>query len=209
MNTSNKLNGVINQNTKWHEPSIYRNDREKMNGHKSVIIWFTGLSGSGKSTLAHALEDELHNNNIRTYVLDGDNIRQGLCKDLGFSQIDRTENIRRIGEVSKLMMEAGVIVIAAFISPFNKDRKIVRELVANGEFIEVFCNAPIDICELRDVKGLYKKARTGDISEFTGISSPYETPTNPELILETNSLSIQDCIDKLLFYLKDKHIITF
>ena len=148
---------VTNQNTVLQEPTIFRHDREKMNDHKSAIIWFTGLSCSGKSTLAFALEDILHKNMIRTYVLDGDNIRQGLCKDLGFSKADRIENIRRIGEVSKLMMEAGAIVLTAFISPFKKDRKIVRELVDEGDFIEIFCDAPLDICESRDVKGLYKK----------------------------------------------------
>ena len=163
------MNKITHQNTVWHEPSVYRKHREEMNGHKSVIIWFTGLSGAGKSTLAHALEDYLHKNKIRTYVLDGDNIRRGLCKDLGFSDDDRTENIRRIGEVSKLMMEAGVIVLTAFISPFIKDRKIVRELVLKGEFIEVHCDAPLVVCESRDVKGLYSKARSGEIPEFTGI----------------------------------------
>ena len=197
---------VTNENTVPHEPSVYRENREVMNKHKSIIIWFTGLSASGKSTLAYALEDKLHNNNIRTYVLDGDNIRQGLCKDLGFSDEDRTENIRRIGEVSKLMMEAGIIVITAFISPFIKDRKIVRELVEKNEFIEVFCNAPIDVCESRDLKGLYLKARAGDLNEFTGISSPYEKPVNPEIELDTDKLSVQDCIGKLMSYLLDKNI---
>ena len=203
------MNDITNQNTVWHEPSIYRHDREVMNGHKSVIVWFTGLSGSGKSSLSHALEDYLHKHKVRTYVLDGDNIRRGLCMDLGFSSSDRTENIRRIGEVSKLMMEAGVIVLTAFISPFIKDREIVRNLVARGEFIEVFCDAPLDICESRDVKGLYKKARSGEIPEFTGISSPYEHPKKPELILDTNNLSIDECIEKLIYYLRDKHIIMF
>lgn len=203
------MNKVTNQNTVWHEPTVYRNDREDMNGHKSVIIWFTGLSGSGKSTMSHALEDVLHKNKVRTYVLDGDNIRRGLCNDLGFSDKDRTENIRRIGEVSKLMMEAGVIVLTAFISPFINDRRIVRELVNDGEFIEVYCNASLETCESRDIKGLYKKARAGEISHFTGISSPYEKPENPELVLETSRDSIDKCIDKLICYLKDKQIITF
>ena len=203
------MNKVTNDNTVWHEPSIYRHDREEMNGHKSVIVWFTGLSGSGKSSLAHALEDALHKNKVRTYVLDGDNIRQGLCKDLGFSDSDRTENIRRIGEVSKLMMEAGIIVITAFISPFVKDREIVRELVDDGEFIEVHCNAPLTVCESRDVKGLYKKARAGKISEFTGVSSPYELPLNPEVILNTYNFSIDECVEKLLCCLKNRAIIDF
>ena len=200
---------IRNENTVWHEPKVYRHDREGMNGHKSVIIWFTGLSGSGKSTLSHALEDFLHNNNVRTYVLDGDNIRKGLCKDLGFSNEERTENIRRIGEVSKLMMEAGVIVLTAFISPFNKDRKIVRELVGEGEFIEVHCDAPLEVCESRDVKGLYKKARKGQIPHFTGISSPYEKPDKPELIIPTNLLSIEDSVEKIVNYLYENKIIAF
>ena len=199
---------VTNKNTVWHEPSIYRKDREQMNGHKSVIIWFTGLSGAGKSTLAHALENTLHKNKVRTFVLDGDNVRRDLCKDLGFSDEDRTENIRRIGEVSKLMMESGVIVLTAFISPFIKDRNIVRELVAEDEFIEVYCDASISVCESRDVKGLYKKARAGEIAEFTGISSPYEAPIHPELILETSNQTIEECVDILLCYLKEKHIIN-
>jgi adenylylsulfate kinase len=178
-----------------------------MNKHKSVIIWFTGLSGSGKSSLAYSLEEALHKNKIRTYVLDGDNIRKGLCKDLGFSDEDRTENIRRIGEVSKLMMGAGVVVLTAFISPFIKDRRIVRELVAEGEFIEVYCDVPLEVCESRDVKGLYKKARTGEIPEFTGISSPYETPETPELCLQTHLLSIDECLEKLIRYLKEHDIV--
>jgi len=202
------MNKVTNQHTVWHEPSVYRQDKEKMNGHKSVIIWFTGLSGAGKSTIAHALEDRLHKNKARTFVLDGDNVRRGLCKDLGFSDSDRTENIRRIGEVSKLMMGAGVIVITAFISPFLNDRKIVRELVTDSEYIEVYCKASIEVCESRDVKGLYKKARLGEIKEFTGISSPYESPTNPDIILETDLLSISDCVDKLVSYLEEKQIFT-
>ena len=201
------MNKITNQNTVWHEPSIYRKDREEMNGHKSVIIWFTGLSGSGKSTMAHALEDKLHQNRIRTYVLDGDNIRRGLCNDLGFSNEDRTENIRRVGEVSKLLMEAGLIVSSAFISPFIKDRKVVRDMVNKGEFIEIFCNAPLDICEARDVKGFYKKARTGELSDFTGISSPYEAPTDPELILDTSNDSIETCLDKIITYLATHHIL--
>ena len=202
------MNKITNQNTIWREPTIYRKDREEMNGHKSVIIWFTGLSGSGKSSLAHALEDILHKHKIRTYVLDGDNIRQGLCNDLGFSNEDRTENIRRIGEVSKLMMEAGSIVLVAFISPFQSDRRIARELVDIGDFIEVYCDSPLEICELRDPKGLYGKARSGEIPEFTGISSPYETPDNPELILDTNTLSIDECLDKLISYMKKNKILS-
>ena len=201
------MNKITNQHTVWYEPSVYRKDREKMNRHKSAIIWFTGLSGAGKSTIAHALEDRLHKNKIRTYVLDGDNIRRGLCKDLGFSDKDRTENIRRIGEVSLLMMETGVIVLTAFISPFIKDRQIVRELAAQGDFIEVYCDASLNVCESRDTKGLYKKARAGQISEFTGISSAYEAPENAELIIKSGQDSIESCVAIILNYLKEKGIV--
>ena len=198
---------ITNENTVWHEPTVYRENREKLSKHKSVILWFTGLSGAGKSTLAHAVEDHLHKNNIHTYVLDGDNIRKGLCKDLGFTDEDRTENIRRIGEVSKLMLEAGVVVMTAFISPFRKDRQIVRELVKEGDFIEIYCKASLDVCEQRDTKGLYKKARAGQIPEFTGITSPYEEPENPELIVETDNHSIEECVDQIINYLKNKEIV--
>src|SRR3990172_1343287 len=193
---------IINQNTVWHEPTIFREDREKLNEHRSAILWFTGLSGAGTSTLAHAVEEELHRLGIRPFVLDGDNIRQGLCKDLGFSDADRTENIRRIGEVSKLMMEAGLIVLTAFISPFRKDRQIVRNLVSPGDFIEIFCKASLDICEDRDPKGLYKKARAGQIPEFTGINSPYEEPENPEIVLDTGEHEIEACVSQVLYYFK-------
>jgi len=198
---------ITNKNTVWHEPTIYREDREKLNEHKSAILWFTGLSGAGKSTLAHAVEDHLHKLGIRTFVLDGDNIRQGLCKDLGFSDADRTENIRRIGEVSKLMLDAGVVVMTAFISPFRKDRQLVRDLVKKGDFIEIFCQAPLSVCEERDPKGLYKKARAGQIPEFTGISSPYEEPENPELIVETDDNSVDECVELIIIYLKNKRIV--
>lgn len=199
---------VTNHNTVWHEPSVHRKDREEMNGHKSAIIWFTGLSGAGKSTIAHALEDKLHKNNIRTFVLDGDNVRHGLCKDLGFSNTDRTENIRRVGEISLLMMETGVIVLTAFISPFIKDRQIVRELVAEGEFIEVYCDTSLYVCESRDVKGLYKKARAGEILDFTGISSEYEQPNSPEIVLDTENQEVEESVDKITAYLIEKQIIT-
>lgn len=201
------MNKVTNQNTVWHEPSVYRKDKEEMNGHKSVIIWFTGLSGAGKSTIAHALEDKLHKNKIRTYVLDGDNVRKGLCKDLGFSDSDRKENIRRIGEISLLMMESGVLVLTAFISPFMEDRKIVRNLAKKGEFIEVFCNASLEVCESRDVKGLYKKARAGEIKNFTGISSDYEQPRQPEILLDTENHTVEESVECILNYLIEKKII--
>ena len=198
---------VTNQHTIWHAPTIFRADRENLNGHKGAIIWFTGLSGSGKSTLAHAVEERLHGMGVRTYVLDGDNIRKGLCKDLGFSDADRTENIRRIGEVSKLMLDAGVVVMTAFISPFRKDRQIARELVNKGEFIEIYCRAALDVCEERDPKGLYKKARAGLIPEFTGISSPYEEPENAELIFETGNKSVNECVEQIIAFLKNKSIV--
>ena len=197
------LNKIPNQNIVWHKPTVFRTDREKLNKHKSAILWFTGLSGAGKSTLAHAVEDHLHKLGIRTFVLDGDNIRHGLCKDLGFSDEDRTENIRRIGEVSKLLMDAGIIALTAFISPFRKDRQIVRDLVNKGDFIEIYCNADLAVCESRDTKGLYKKARAGQIPEFTGISSPYEEPEQPELVLETGKNTVEECVEQLITFLKE------
>lgn len=198
---------VTNQHTIWHEPTVLRKDREALNGHKGCILWFTGLSGSGKSTLAHAAEDYLHKQGVRTYVLDGDNIRKGLCKDLGFTERDRTENIRRIGEVSKLMVEAGLITLTAFISPFIRDRQIVRNLVPPGDFIEIYCKASLEACEERDPKGLYKKAREGIIPEFTGISSPYEEPESPELVLDTESASVDDCVQQVVAILTDHNIL--
>ncbi|MGR8941945.1 MAG: adenylyl-sulfate kinase [Gammaproteobacteria bacterium] len=181
-------------NVVWHHATVTRARREQLNGHRGAIIWFTGLSGAGKSTLAHALEEKLHQMGCRTFVLDGDNVRHGLCGDLGFSANDREENIRRVGEVAKLFMEAGVIVLTAFISPYRADRERVRGMVEHGDFIEVYCDSPIDICESRDVKGLYKKARAGQIGDFTGISSPYEAPINPELIVNTGALSLDDSL---------------
>ncbi len=204
---SNEFKKITHDHTVWHEPTVFREDREKLNQHKSVILWFTGLSASGKSTLAHALEDYLHKQGIRTMVLDGDNIRRGLCKDLGFSDADREENIRRIGEVSKLLLDAGVFVMTAFISPFRKDRQIARDLVPSGDFIEIYCRASLDTCEERDPKGLYKKARAGEIPEFTGISSPYEEPEKPELVVETGEMTIDESIETIVNYLKSKNII--
>ncbi len=199
---------VTNEHTIWHEPTIFRANREKLNGHRSKILWFTGLSGAGKSTLANALEDKLHKQNIRTFLLDGDNVRKGLCKDLGFSDADRTENIRRIGEISKLILDAGTMSLTAFISPFRKDRQIVRDLVEQGDFIEIYCDAPLSVCEDRDPKGLYKKARNGEIPDFTGISSPYEPPINPEIILDTDKKTVEECIDQIWIYLKEQKVFT-
>lgn len=196
------------KNIVWHNATVTRNRRESKNGHKSVIIWFTGLSASGKSTLAHALEEKLYGFGCSTFVLDGDNVRHGLNFDLGFSEKDRTENIRRIGEMSKLFMEAGIIVMNAFISPFKNDRDRIRGLVPHGDFFEIFCKCPIEVCETRDVKGLYKKARRGEIKDFTGISSPYEAPENPDLEIETSTNSVDDCVLMILDFLKNRGVIT-
>ena len=195
------------KNIKWHNLTIDRNKLEIMRGHKARVIWFTGLSGSGKSTLANAVNEVLHFDGLSTYVLDGDNIRHGLCKDLGFSNQDREENIRRIGEVANLFMNAGIITITAFVSPFIRDRKKVREIIGSKDFIEVYCAANIDVCEKRDTKGLYKKARLGEIKDFTGISSPYEAPFTPEIIVDTGSLDLNDSVEKVLNYLKEENFI--
>ncbi len=194
-------------NIKWHSLTIDRDKLEKMRGHKSIVIWFTGLSGSGKSTLANALNEVLHLDGLSTYVLDGDNIRHGLCKDLGFSDKDREENIRRIGEVANLFMNAGIITITAFVSPFISDRNKVRKIVGSEDFIEVYCAADIKVCEKRDTKGLYKKARLGQIKDFTGISSPYEAPQNPEIVVDTGSLDLKASVEKVISYLNKKNLL--
>ena len=193
-------------NIKWHNLTIDRNELEKMRGHKGMVLWFTGLSGSGKSTLANALNEVLHRDGLSAYILDGDNIRHGLCKDLGFSDKDREENIRRIGEVANLFMNAGIITITAFVSPFIRDRNKVREIIGSKDFIEVYCAADIDVCEKRDTKGLYKKARLGDIKNFTGISSPYEAPENPEIIVDTGALDLKGSVEKIINYLKNREL---
>jgi adenylylsulfate kinase len=185
-------------NVVWHHATVTRARREAQNGHRGAIIWFTGLSGSGKSTLAHAVEESLHQLGCRTFVLDGDNVRHGLCGDLGFSAQDRQENIRRIGEVAKLFMEAGVIVLVAFISPYRADRERVRGMVMHGDFVEIYCDTPIEICETRDVKGIYKKARAGEIAEFTGISSPYQAPENHELTVNTGTAALDACVQQVI-----------
>ena len=195
-------------NIVWHQSSVDREARSNQRGHRSAILWFTGLSGSGKSTLANAVNAVLHKNGYSTYVLDGDNIRHGLCKDLGFSDIDREENIRRIGEVSKLFLDAGIIVLTAFVSPFRVDRNNVRALVGENDFIEIFCSADLGVCETRDTKGLYAKARSGEIKDFTGISSPYEDPQSPELKIDTGNLEIGKCVDIVTNLLVKKKIIT-
>ena len=202
------ISNMKTPNTIYHNATVTRKRRNQLNGHKSVVIWFTGLSGSGKSTLAHSVEEELHNLGCRTFVLDGDNVRHGLSSNLTFSDDDRKENIRRIGEVAKLMVEAGVIAITAFISPFEKDRNLVKEIFPQGDFIEIYCNASLEICESRDVKGLYKRARTGEIKNYTGIDSPYEAPSNPELIIDTESESLEESVAKIIDFLKSKEIIN-
>ena len=195
-------------NVVYHRATVTRNRRQKLNKHRSVIIWFTGLSGSGKSTLAHAVEEELHQDGCRTFVFDGDNVRHGLCANLSFSAEDRHENIRRIGEMAKLFIEAGVIALTAFISPFKADRERVRALVPENDFIEIYCNSPLAVCEERDVKGLYKKARRGEIKNYTGISSPYEEPEHPDLVLDTANETVETNVEKVLELLEERHIIS-
>ena len=188
-------------NTVWQQSVIKRVDREKLHKHKSVVLWFTGLSGSGKSTLAHAIEERLYKNGISTYVLDGDNVRHGLCSDLSFTDSDRVENIRRISELAKLLTDAGIITLTAFISPFKVDRDEARKRMPHGDFLEIYCQCPIEICEQRDVKGLYKKARAGEIPFFTGIDSPYEAPVRPDLVINTCDLNLEDSVQEVLILL--------
>ena len=195
-------------NVIYHQASVTRQRRNKLNEHRSVVLWFTGLSGSGKSTLAHALEEKLFQKGCRTFVLDGDNVRHGLNSNLDFSDADRGENIRRISEVSKLMIEAGLIAITAFISPFTEDRKSARDLITNDNFIEIYCKASLETCEKRDVKGLYKRARAGEIKNYTGIDSPYEEPVNPELIIYTDKETLDESVSKLLNYLQENILIS-
>ncbi|WP_018953870.1 adenylyl-sulfate kinase [Thioalkalivibrio sulfidiphilus] len=195
-------------NVVWHHATVTRVRREELNGHRSVILWFTGLSGAGKSTLAHAVEEQLHQRRCRTFVFDGDNVRHGLCSDLGFSAEDREENIRRVGEMAKLFLEAGVISLTAFISPFRSDRERVRSLVPHGDFLEIYCRCPLEVCEARDVKGLYKRARAGEIKDFTGISSPYEEPEVPELVVDTGNLPLEESVNQVLDLLEERGIIA-
>ena len=196
-----------NTNIIYHAASVTRERRNQLNNHKSVVIWFTGLSGSGKSTLAHSVEEILFNKGCRTYVLDGDNVRHSLSSNLGFSNKDRKENIRRISEVTKLMIEAGLIVLTAFISPFREDRFAVRNLIPDGDFIEIYCKARLETCEARDIKGFYKRARAGEIKNYTGISSPYEVPENPELIIDTDKEEIKESVSRIVNYLQTQSII--
>lgn len=195
-------------NTVWHNSTVNRERREKHKGHRSAVLWLTGLSGSGKSTLAHTVEERLHNMGCHTYVFDGDNVRHGLCSDLGFSVKDRDENIRRIAEMVNLFKDTGIISLTAFISPTAEQRNMVRELVGEDDFIEVYCDCPIEVCEARDVKGLYKLARAGKIPDFTGISSPYDVPESPSIVVDTSGkVAIETCVDQIITLLKEKNII--
>jgi adenylylsulfate kinase len=198
----------MNNDIVWHKTSVNRLRREEQNNHKSINLWFTGLSGSGKSTLAHAVEERLHKMGCRTYVFDGDNVRHGLCSDLDFSEKARSENIRRISEMVNLFLDAGVISLTAFISPLKKDRDKVKDLLGRKNIIEIYCKCPLEVCEQRDVKGLYKKARAGLIKNYTGISSPYEEPVDADLVLQTgNGQSIEECVRIILNHLREKHVI--
>jgi adenylylsulfate kinase len=194
-------------NITWHQSALHKKDRERFLGQKGLVIWYTGLSSSGKSTIAHAVEEELFKRGHLSYVLDGDNIRHGLNKNLGFSPEDREENIRRIGEVAKLFAQAGLITMTAFISPYRKDRDRARSLLRDNEFIEVFVKVSLEEAERRDPKGLYKKARTGEIKEFTGISAPYEEPLKPEIVIDTDSEGLEESKIKIIRYLEEKEFI--
>lgn len=191
----------------WHHATVTRERREKLNGHGGAVVWFTGLSGSGKSTIAHRVEEQLHRLGCHTYVFDGDNVRHGLCAGLGFSPQDRSENIRRIGEMVKLFLDAGILALTAFISPFTRDRRAVRDLIGPENFIEIHCRCPLDVCEQRDVKGMYKRARAGEIKDFTGISSPYENPVNADLVLDTDKLSIDECAERVIEILRQRGVV--
>lgn len=197
----------MDKNIVWHEQIVTREQKHNLKGHKSCVLWYTGLSGSGKSTIANAVEKKLFELGKHTYTLDGDNVRHGLNKGLTFSDEDRVENIRRISEVSKLFVDAGIIVSTAFISPFKEDRQQARDLLNTGEFIEVFIDTPIEVCEQRDPKGLYKKARAGEIKNFTGIDSTYEAPESPEIHVKTAEQSIEECVEQVVCYLKEANIL--
>jgi adenylylsulfate kinase len=192
----------------WHCATVTRQRRAQLNGHRSTVVWFTGLSGSGKSTLAHAVEESLFQAGCCTFVLDGDNVRHGLCSNLGFSIEDRGENIRRIAETAKLMTEAGVVALTAFISPVRSDRERARSLFPHGDFIEIYCAAPLDVCESRDVKGLYARARLGEIKDFTGISSPYEPPVKPDLVVDTGGQALSECVAQVMALLRVRGVVA-
>jgi len=197
----NKSSNVV-----WHEAQVTRAMRESRHGHRGAVLWFTGLSGAGKSTLAHAVEERLHNMGAHTFVIDGDNVRHGLCADLGFSDSDRVENIRRVAEVAGLFVQTGVLTLTAFISPFRADRAQARKLLGD-DFIEIHCDTPLDVCEERDVKGLYKRARAGEIPAFTGISSPYEAPLQAEIVVQTATQTIDQCVHQIINWLVARNMI--
>jgi adenylylsulfate kinase len=198
---------IKDTNVVWHYAAVTRQKRERLNDHRSAVVWFTGLSNSGKSTIAHAVEERLFEMGCRTFVFDGDNVRHGLCSDLGFSKEDRSENIRRIGEMAKLFVESGIIAITAFISPFRVERERVRNLVGEDSFIEIYCRCPLEVCEERDVKGHYRRARMGEIKEFTGVSSPYEEPEKADLVLYSGEYSIEECVEKVLELLVERGVV--
>jgi len=198
---------VNERNLVWHRGTVNLNDRERRNGHQAAVVWFTGLSGSGKSTVAHLVEQKVFDRGCQVYVLDGDNVRHGLCSDLGFEEADRIENIRRIGEAVRLFLDAGIIVLTAFISPYMRDRQQVSSIVGAERYLEVFCDCPVTICEERDAKGLYKRARAGEIQNFTGISAPYEKPIEPSLRLETNVVEAESAALMVVELLKSRSII--
>ena len=197
----------MNNNIVRHHASVTRARREQMQGHPSLVLWFTGLSGSGKSTLAHAVEERLFQEGRHTFVFDGDNVRHGLCGDLGFSAQDRSENLRRIGEMAKLFIEAGIISLTAFISPLRADRQHLRAIFQPGEFIEIYCDCSLEVCEQRDVKGMYRRARAGEIPDFTGISAPYEAPENPELVIHTAEQSLEQCVEQVIALLAGSAVV--
>jgi len=197
---------MASSNTVWHNATVTRERRENRNKNIGAVIWFTGLSGSGKSTLAHTVEEQLFQRGCHAYVFDGDNVRHGLCSDLGFSAEDRTENIRRISEMCNLFVDAGVVALTAFISPLHSDREMVRQLMGK-DFIEIFVRCPVEVCEQRDVKGLYKKARAGEIKDFTGISAPYEEPEHPDLVVDTDQLSLDESVNKVMQLLFDRKVV--
>lgn len=199
---------TTNTHIKWQQYQVNAEKRSEINGHQSTVLWFTGLSGSGKSTVANALEQALVAKGIHTYLLDGDNVRHGLCADLGFSEADRTENLRRVGAVAGLMVDAGLLVLSAFISPYRSQRELVKSLVPSGKFLEIHIATPLEVCEQRDVKGLYRKARAGEISQFTGISDPYEAPLAADLVLNTAESSLEQSVEQLLALLVNKGIIA-
>jgi len=192
----------------WQNYQISRFDREQQNGHQGVVLWFTGLSGAGKSTVANALEQELVKRKVHSYLLDGDNVRHGLCADLGFSEADRTENIRRVGAVAGLMLDAGLVVLSAFISPYRAQRQAIKDSLPDGKFLEIYIATSLDVCEQRDVKGLYQKARRGEISHFTGISDPYEAPEQADLIIDTAQQRLEQSVDQLIALLTEKGVLS-